>query len=490
NVTDVALPYGGYTKFITQGLNDKYLPVWMQEAGYATYYIGKLMNVHNVTNYDTPFAAGYNGSDFLLDPYQTQYYNSTWVHNHDTPVNYPGEYLTDLLMEKTFASLDDAVVSNGTPPFFMVIAPTAPHSETTFPTNGPLPVLLPPHPATKYKNYFQNVTVPRAANFNPDHPSGVFWIRDLPQQNASVVAANDEFYRNRLRTLQSVDEMVDNLFTRLQDHKLLDNTYVIYTTDNGFHIGQHRLPPGKACGYEEDINIPLVIRGPGTSSCGTVDVATTHTDLAPTIFGLAGIEPRKDFDGQKIPITETEIALANRDAGAHEHVSTEYWGVATAENPTGGADYPGPDFRPANFNSTYKGVRIINDRTGYNLYYRVWCNNDHEIYDMNTDPGQLDNLWLIPNATLLGFPLYTVVTRLDALLMILKSCTADTCRWPWRVLHPAGNVHNLAEALKPQNDDYYTMEMKARGVNFSHCAWGYIIDAEGPQVPLVYDGMS
>jgi arylsulfatase A-like enzyme len=136
--------------------------------------------------------------------------------------------------------------------------------------------------------------------------------------------------------------MVDNLFDRLEKYKLLENTYVIYTTDNGFHIGQHRLPPGKGCGYEEDINIPLVIRGPGISACGNVDLVTTHTDIAPTIYSLAGITPREDFDGKSIPVTDKEVEAASCEVGGNEHVNVEYWGAAQAESPTGFADYVAP----------------------------------------------------------------------------------------------------------------------------------------------------
>lgn len=68
NVTDVSLPYGGYPKFITEGWNDKYLPVWLQEAGYNTYYTGKLMNGHSTSTYDKPFPRGWNGTNFLIDP--------------------------------------------------------------------------------------------------------------------------------------------------------------------------------------------------------------------------------------------------------------------------------------------------------------------------------------------------------------------------------------------------------------------------------------
>jgi N-acetylglucosamine-6-sulfatase len=68
NVTDVKPPYGGYPKFVQQGLNENWLPVWLQELGYNTYYTGKLFNAHTVDNSDDPHVKGFNHSDFLLDP--------------------------------------------------------------------------------------------------------------------------------------------------------------------------------------------------------------------------------------------------------------------------------------------------------------------------------------------------------------------------------------------------------------------------------------
>lgn len=113
--------------------------------------------------------------------------------------------------------------------------------------------------------------------------------------------------------------------TRLEQSDKLDNTYIIYTSDNGFHIGQHRLPPGKTCGFEEDIRVPLFIRGPGVPAGYVRDSVTTHVDLAPTIFDMAGIPARPDFDGTAIPVTPDFAGIR------HEHVTVEYWGTAFIE---------------------------------------------------------------------------------------------------------------------------------------------------------------
>lgn len=143
---------------------------------------------------------------------------------------------------------------------------------------------------------------------------------------------NDHFYRQRLRALQAVDELVEGLVERLEKHGLLEDTYVVYSSDNGFHIGQHRLQPGKSCGYEEDVNVPLIVRGPGVAAGYVADgVTTTHADLAPTFFDLLDIPARADFDGSAIPVEKEkfeEVKLAGR---RREHAGIEYWGFAMGE---------------------------------------------------------------------------------------------------------------------------------------------------------------
>jgi arylsulfatase A-like enzyme len=101
---------------------------------------------------------------------------------------------------------------------------------------------------------------------------------------------------------------------------------------------QHRLQPGKECSFEEDINIPLIIRGPGVAKNFTSELVTTHTDLSPTILNLIGEDPRYDFDGSAIPITPEDIQAASENW--HEHVNVEYWGFAVGEGQFGSTYIP------------------------------------------------------------------------------------------------------------------------------------------------------
>jgi N-acetylglucosamine-6-sulfatase len=221
-----------------------------------------------------------------------------------------------------------------------------------------------------------------------------------------------------------VDEIVEGLVTRLAEYGILDNTYIIYSTDNGYHISQHRLNPGKECGFEEDINIPLIIRGPGVP-VGEANIVTAHTDLAPTILKIAGGKWGWDgLDGTPIPLNKDDFD----DAKQHrqEHVNVEFWGRSVPEGihkfslDDGKIGETTPEISAANSiltqkslvdygaNNTYKALRVIGKN--YNLYYSVWCTNEHELYDLTvsvailallytpancvqTDPGQLNNIY-------------------------------------------------------------------------------------------------
>ncbi|KAH9996636.1 arylsulfatase-like protein [Xylariaceae sp. FL0662B] len=477
NVTNVTPPYGGYPKFVSQGLNDNYLPVWLQETGYNTYYTGKLFNAHSVDNYDSPYAAGWTISDFLLDPFTYWYMNSTYQRNKDLPVSFEGRHSVDVLAEKALGLLDEAYEARK--PFFLGIAPVAPHANLWSPAfrdgnHSELDEIqfTAPVPAQRHDRLFKGVKVPRTANFNPDKPSGASWIRDLPKQGRDNVKYNDEFYVQRLRTLQSVDEIVDSLVGRLEDLGILDDTYIIYTTDNGYHIGQHRMQPAKQTSFEEDINIPLIVRGPGVPETFISHVVTSHTDIAPTILGLVGAPIREDFDGLAIPLTEDGLLEARNER--HEHVTVEHWGFASNEGQVF-------DWYPRlHMNNTYKALRVVGE--SYNLHYQVWCNNERELYDLTADPGQMTNLLHPdeqPPEAIAGTPLDKLVARLDALLLVLKSCKGGRCVRPWQALHPSGNVESLRDALCPQYDRFY--QEQSRKVKFDRCEMGFILDAEGPQ---------
>ncbi|KAM0714000.1 hypothetical protein Q7P37_010964 [Cladosporium fusiforme] len=478
NVTAVSAPYGGYAKFVSQGWNDKYLPVWLQDAGYNTYYTGKLMNDHSDVTYNKPFPRGWNGSDFLIDPDAYVYWGSTTQRNQDPPKRNPDLYSTDMIGANAIGFLEEAAESER--PFFLGVAPIGPHSELIRASeNGSTTMSFhPPVPADRHKHLFPDVKIPRTLNFNPDKASGASWIKTLGKMNDTAVQSADDYYRKRLQALQSVDEMVEDIMQWLSKHpSLLENTYLIYTTDNGFHMGQHRLPPGKTCGIEEDINIPFFMRGPGISKGKVYHRPTSHLDILPTLFSLAGIPMNEDFDGEPIPMFGEDD---EDDKPKTEHVNVEFWGYGLLEGvfgPTGSGLVPYPGLISGDgvqgANNTYKTIRVIGD--GYNLMYTVWCTNEHELYEMNSDPYQMYNLY-DSNARINGWNPECLRQRLDTLLLVLKRCSGKVCTRPWASLHPTGDVTSLRDAIDSRFDAFYKGQPQ---VAFTACALGQLLEVEG-----------
>lgn len=483
NVTDVWAPYGGYPKVVHEGINEDYLPTWLQAAGYNTYYAGKLWNQHTLSNYNGPPAGGFNGSEFLLDPHTYEYWDAALTRNGAPPVRYTGQYSPDVTAGKAYDFLREAL-RHPDRPWFVVHAPIAPHSNLHFVTaEGRDAAIVSDRPeyAPRHAPLFAEYEIPRGEDFNPEVQGGVGWIAGLPRLNDSVLAYNDEFQRSRLRALQAVDESVADMVQLLADAGELDNAYIFFTTDNGYHISQHRLHPGKECGYETDIHIPLVVRGPGVAKGHVSKAVTAHTDVAPTIMDLAG-RPLENTDGVALPLSPAAEA-AGTTAGAvkMEHVTIEFWGLAIPEGLNAETGYSDGRLHAA-INNTYKGLRIIGDT--YNLYYSVWCTGDTELYDLAEDPGELRNLLGGNNGAsppgalhIGGRAVDQIVPRLDALLLVLKTCARDSCRQPWHVLHPQGDVASLEDSLAPRFDAFYQGQPR---VAFSRCELGYIAESEGP----------
>ncbi|KAJ6437391.1 arylsulfatase [Purpureocillium lavendulum] len=490
NVTDVRVPWGAYPKFVSQGLNDDYLPLWLQDAGVNTYYVGKLMNGHSIKTYRNPPVRGWTGSHFLLEPGTYDYLNSTWALDNGDWESHLGVNAIDVTTQHSVDMLQRA--SSDDKPFFMVVAPAVPHVGINATGNGQT---FFPIPQDKWKRAFSDKIVPRTPNWNPaTQGSGASWLRNLPRQNASVVDGLDELYRARIRCIAGLDDMVDRLVSVLDEQGILENTHVVFTTDNGYHIGQHRMGPGKKQGYETDINIPMVWRGPGVPSGKVIDAVSTHTDLAPTFLTLFGLPLRDNLDGRTIPAIVVPPQASGSGSGksnnnkAGEHVNIEMWGPS---NPYEVDPYTSIRVLGEK-NNTYKGLRVVGD--AYSLYYAVWCTNEHELYDVAADAHQTTNLLLkgrvvvpVDGTPLLGLgrPLEQVVARLDALLMVLKTCVGAQCTRPWRTLHPRGDVATLADAVRPAFDAFYARQPR---VSFSACKMGYLTEFEGPQAVVPYPG--
>lgn len=442
------------------------------------------MNSFGVDNFETPaWPKGWDESLFLVDPWTYNYMHSRWVSQAEKTIeNHSGTHTTLVLQEKALGMLDQAVQADEQ--FFMMIAPVAPHIQIGGKTD------IPPAPPM-FKGKFEDSKVPRTPNFNPDVPSGASWIKVKPKLTPSQVAYGDKVHVHRLQNVAGVDYMLGLLIKKLEDHNILDNTYIIYTSDNGFHIGNHRLKPGKRCGFEEDINIPLLVRGPHVPKGVYTDSMSSHTDFAPTILRMMGVPLREEFDGRPFAYTHHTLKKRNK----WEHTGIEFWD-GNEYGPNGEVRKAFLSHEDYYFNGTYKGLRL-RTKCGHSFFYNVWCTGEKELYDMSSDYYQMNNLLssttgLAPthatatNGTQLFFGRHqsALVDRLDAMLMVLKTCKQDSCRDPWKTLFPNGEVGDIRSAMHEKYDDFFVKQPK---VKFAQCVGGAVRSLEGPQHVLAFE---
>jgi N-acetylglucosamine-6-sulfatase len=272
-------PQGGFQKFYSEGLEENTIATRLQEARYQTAFLGKYLN-------------GYPGDEGLsyVPPGWDEWYGTLDENKlYDYRINENGQvvsydndtedFYTDVLSRQATDFLRRAA-SNSSRPFFMYVAPTAPHEPAT--------------PAERHKDAFAEEKAPRPPSFDEedvsDKPSE---IRKSKRFSDAEISLIDEDYRRRLSSILAVDEMVASLLEELEAAGKLDDTFIFFTSDNGWLQGEHRFNMQKDRAYEESARVPLFVRGPGVLAGSKVEKLVLNTDFAPTFAELAGI----DFQG-------------------------------------------------------------------------------------------------------------------------------------------------------------------------------------------------
>jgi arylsulfatase A-like enzyme len=369
-------PQGGFQKFVnmrTDGdpatLGDETtLATWLNDAGYFTGRIGKYLVGYNEPN--QPPGAPDNstyippGWDQWFSTYggAPGYYNYG-VNDNGTVIQFgaePEDYSTDVLTERMVSFFDQAEV-NDDQPFFAFFAPSAPHAQGV--PNGP------PIPAPRHVGMFDGLTAPRTPSFNEadvsDKPPH---IRNLPPLTNAQITAIDKQHQARVESLQAVDEGVERIINALAERGELDNTYIFFTSDNGYHLGQRRQFQGKGEVYEDDIRVPLLVRGPGVRAGATLDHLAVNIDFAPTIVELAGATAGRVMDGRSL------APLVVRDTPPPHNWRKDFLVEI----------YRNPPMQPGS-----PGFAL---RTRHELYIE-YADGFRELYDLQTDPYQLQNFY-------------------------------------------------------------------------------------------------
>jgi N-acetylglucosamine-6-sulfatase len=368
-VLDRHPPHGGYPAFAGQPrLIGNALPVALHGAGYRTAYVGKYLNGYGIPDYQGIRSPGIRryvppGWDRWYVPIDHTEYRMYGYHLNENgkPQSYggaPSDYQTDVFARKAQAFVRDSAAQGQ--PFFLTVGTVAPHLESRVHPAGPHERGRDPRPAPRDLGRFARRPLPRTPSFNERHVSDKpTFVRRRPRLDRAHVNRLRTIYRSRLESLLAVDDLVRGLVHELRATGELDRTYIVFTSDNGFMLGQHRVK-GKSKAYEESVRVPLVIRGPGLPAGQVRDQLAANIDLAPTILDATGVRPRLRMDGISL------LPLADDPAvGGTRSLVLEY--------------LVGPD--------GYSAVR-----TADGLVYVEYRDGERELYDLNTDPYELHNL--------------------------------------------------------------------------------------------------
>jgi arylsulfatase A-like enzyme len=332
---------GGFETAHSLGVENSTIATWLHDANYKTALIGKYLNHYPGSLGESYIPPGWDywASPVAGNPYSE--YNYT-LNENGKQVSYgklPEDYGTDVYAKKAVGFIRDCAQEKK--PFFIYLAFYAPHSPAT--------------PAPRHLEMFGDVKVPRSKAFNEEDVSQKpQYIQKLPPLSDAEIAGTDAYYGKRLRSLQAVDEAIENICKSLDETKLSDQTYIVFASDNGFHLGEHRMRRGKQTAYETDIHLPLIVRGPGVKAGSKVDQIAGNIDLAPTFAELAGAKMPDFVDGRSLaPILHDEKSA---EKNWRKAVLVEHWQMARAAgarkrgtapggtpNPSGGS----PDVAPA-----------------------------------------------------------------------------------------------------------------------------------------------
>lgn len=292
------------------------------------------------------------------------------------------DYRTDVESRKTRMFIGTSVARDK--PFFAYVAPKAPHSPST--------------PAPRDRHAYDGLRAPRLPSFKEknisDKPP---WIRKLPRLSDAKKAKIDNHAEKRAESLQAVDDLVAGVVGKLRQKRVLGNTYIFFTSDNGWHHGEHRIPAKKARPYEEDVRMPLLVRGPGVAAGHQVPKLVLNTDYLPTFTDLAcsSSSPCNTQNYSYVPDGHSLRPVLKGNATAWRSAVL----LEAHHTPEGGAT-------PA-----YSGIRTSGTK------YVEYAGGKRELYFLGHDPYELMNKY--PTAK----PSARLVSRLHA----LRTCAGGGC---------------------------------------------------------------
>jgi N-acetylglucosamine-6-sulfatase len=464
-------PLGGYQRLAEADA----LPVWLREAGYVTSHIGKYPNGYGR---DDPhnIPSGWDEWRGAIDP--TTYWMYGYTLNENGRLRTYGDrreadprfYQTDVYRRKAVDFVER--MSGRKRPFFLSLAFLAPHDE------GPLwktsglgaPGLdtnaarlrkrqeqleqkrngaprkrawvePAPRPAPRHEGAFAHAQLPNRPSYDEprlgDKPAYLRGYPELPKRTQRQILAS---YRGRLASLLSVDEAVAALVRTLERTGELDNTYLMFVSDNGYFFGEHRVPMGKFLPHDASSHAPLMIRGPGIPAGRTSHELVSNPDLAATIADAADVRPQLPQDGRSLlPYAEHPARLSGRpvlhEAGGGAVVGNDLGVWSAADNDAGGRaaglgdldqdpalSAAVTELRLAPAHGQVRSIAYEAIRTRRYLYVR-YLGGGRELYDLKHDPYELRSRDESPAYA-------DTEAFLDERLDELQGCAGEACSKP------------------------------------------------------------
>jgi len=374
-------PLGGYGNYRDGGLEGDSLPVWLKAAGYRNAFVGKYIN-----GYRPGFAFVPPGWDDWLALTEPQRYTGFTFNENGRDMSAPdGAYQTDYLAQRAVEFLRRTEEKDDQP-FFLMVSLFAPHNVS--------------RPASRHSSMFGGRGGPRTPAFDEaDVSDKPRHIRRIPRFDSATVNAIDTEYRNVLRALQSVDDLVAQVVEALTAQGELENTAIIFFSDNGLSTGAHRFTD-KTAPYAESLDIPLYIRVPGGARGISIPHLVANLDLPATILDWARAPMPPSLEGRSLAplLAPSTPALSSW----RPDLLIEYW----------------DDTNPATTRMpSFQGVRA--EDGVHSDVYVLYNTAEDEYYDFKKDPYQLTSN-VAGNLERVG--------QLRQRLQDLAACSGSTCR--------------------------------------------------------------
>lgn len=336
----------------------------LQGAGYRTALMGKYLNGYAPRarlGGDRPYVPpGWSQWVSTGDGYREYDYPLSVNGSVSWRGHRPRDYLTGVLARHGLRFIDDSVRLDK--PFLLELSTFAPH--------------LPATAARRDAGAFRRLKAPHGRAFNEkDNADKPPWLRRHRRLKPREIRELDAQFRARVRSVQAVDRVITRIRARLAARGLERNTYVVFASDNGLHLGEHRLRQGKMTAFDTDIRVPLIVTGPGVPAGTVRRQITENTDLCPTFTDLARVPAPGTADGRSlVPLLTGAGSWTPHPAALIEHHGPDLDRNDPDAPVTGSGNPP-----------SYKAVRTRG------AMYAEYTDGEREYYDLRKDPHQLDN---------------------------------------------------------------------------------------------------